>query len=615
MSIFFKPTALVGAISCVMVSPSLWADVHRNNLLSANEPVNQLSPLVVTASRSEQLLNQTPARVTVIDQATIEQSPIASLPDLLKRDASLNVVQSGGYGQQSSIFSRGSNSVQTLVLRDGVRLNSTTAGLASYAFLDPSDLSRIEVLKGPASVLYGSDAIGGVIQMISQTPEKTSAFVTGEVGENQTYKAIVGADLYQDGFYAQIRGQRLETDGTPIKDTTTAKAAPFEQLGYSAKVGVTQQEYAASLEYNQNTGNNVYDNFGALVNQDFKNEVINLKAQANLSEQFELHARLSQFKDNIEQNNLNYLNEYDFVHSKSQEAEVYGVAKLNNTNQILLGSTYRNNQANAVTYGTPIDKTVDTTGYYLQHQFNNDVISSQVGIRLEDNELYGKHTVGQAAIRYFFLPSTSIYSNIGTAFRAPNFNELYGYGGNPALEPEKSRSVEIGLDHQLTPSLKLGITAYKNQVDQLINYVGTGNVNIDKASFEGGELYANWAQGDWFLNAAYSYVKAQDEKTDEDLSRRPRQKINISTGLANSDYGISIALLALSDSDNSAFDTRQIPGYFSADFNSYLNINPQLKVFFNVANIGDVQYRTAFGSGSYYINPGRVASVGLTVRY
>lgn len=619
MSLFFKPTPLVGAISCVLFSSPLWADDAQSSLttsqlansqLATTKPsVQKLAPLVVTASRHAQDLAQTPARVSVIDQASIEQSAIASLPDLLKKDASLNVVQSGGLGQQTSVFTRGSESDQTLLLKDGVRLNSTTAGIPSYAFIDTSDIARIEILKGPASVLYGTDAIGGVIQLISQTPEKTSAFATGEIAENNTYKVLMGADLFEDGIYAQLRGQRVESDGTPVKETATAQTAPFEQRGYSAKMGIQRETFAASLDYSQNTGNNVYDNFGTLANQDFKNDIMNLKAQANLGA-ITIHSRLSQFKDDLEQNDSS-----DFVHSKAQEAELYAVAELNTQNQILVGSTYRNNQADVLSFGSPINKTVHSTGYYLQHQFNNDVISSQVGVRYEDNEQFGSHTVGQAGLRYFLLPSTSIYSNIGTAFRAPSFNDLYAFGGNTELKPEKSRSVEVGVDHQLVPSVKLGVTAYQNKVDDLINYGVVGNENIDQAKLEGAELSLAWLQNDWFANLAYHYVKAQDSKTDVDLSRRPRQKINLTAGLSKAQYGFSMALQAVSDSDNSGFDTRQIPGYFSADFNSYYNIHPNLKMFVNVANVGDVQYRTAFGSGSYFVHPGRVASLGLTVRY
>ena len=227
MSTVFQPTRLVGAIAIAMgfSSPVFAQD-------QASDKTATLDTIVVTASRSEQKIEDVPARINIIEPKILEQSPIASLPQLLQTDASINMVQSGGYGQAASIFLRGGNSNQTLVLRDGVRLNSATSGTASLPFIDTTDIKQIEVLKGPASVLYGTDAISGVVQLISKTPEKTSAFVTGEIGENKTYKSVIGADLAENGVYAQIRGQRLETDGTPVKDVKNAAAASFDQKGY-----------------------------------------------------------------------------------------------------------------------------------------------------------------------------------------------------------------------------------------------------------------------------------------------------------------------------------------------------------------------------------------------
>ena len=184
MSISLQPTRLVGAIAIAMGFSSVaFADESTN--------ATKLDPIVVTASKSAEKVSEVPARISIIEPQILEQSPIASLPDLLMSEAAINMVQSGGYGQTASIFLRGGNSNQTLILRDGVRLNSATSGTASLPFIDTTDIKQIEVLKGPASVLYGSDAISGVVQLISKTPEKNSAFVTGEVGENKTYKSVV----------------------------------------------------------------------------------------------------------------------------------------------------------------------------------------------------------------------------------------------------------------------------------------------------------------------------------------------------------------------------------------------------------------------------------------
>ena len=194
MSILFQPTALVGSIALALGFSS---SVHATEQKIAK---TSLDTIVVTATRSEEKIENVPARISIIEPHILEQSPIAELPHLFIHDASINMTQYGGLGQPSSIFTRGTNSTHTLVMRDGVRLNNGSVGSASLSFIDTTDIKQIEVLKGPASVLYGTDAIGGVIQLITKTPEKSGSFITGEIGEDNTYKSIVGADLVADGI-------------------------------------------------------------------------------------------------------------------------------------------------------------------------------------------------------------------------------------------------------------------------------------------------------------------------------------------------------------------------------------------------------------------------------
>ena len=607
MSTIFQPTSLVGAIAIAMgFSSTTFAQDQSTNKTAT------LDTIVVTASRTEQKIKDVPARISIVEPQIVEQSPIASLPQLLQTDASINMVQSGGYGQAASIFLRGGNSNQTLVLRDGVRLNSNTSGTASLPFIDTTDIKRIEVLKGPASVLYGTDAISGVVQLISKTPEKTAAFVTGEIGENKTYKSVIGADLAENGFYAQIRGQRLETDGTPVKDIKNAADASFDQKGYSAKIGVEKEQYAASADYSENQGYSDYDSSGKLVSQDFKNEIINIKGRLNILENLALHARFSQFKDEIDQNNST-----DFVHSKTQESEIYGQWSFTPNQKLLVGATHRNIDGDVISYGTPYQEDIDSTGYYIQHKYDQAGLNTQVGIRVEDNEKFGTHTVAQGSVRYQVLPLTSVYANIGSAFKAPTLNDMYAFGGNPDLKPEESLSYEIGLDQKLAYNISTGLSLYTTEVDNLIAFDGVLNQmsNVEKAKMEGSELYVKWQGQNLFTDLSYNYVRAKDKKNDEDLSRRPRQKIALTAGWADEQYTFSTTMLANGDYDNSPYDNVQIPGHFRVDMHGQYKVNKNVDVFANIQNVGDSKYRTAYGSGSYYINGGRLASAGVTFRY
>ena len=615
----FQPTALVGAIAIAMGFSTSVSAQDNTNVVNAS-----LDTLVVTATRSEEKIKDVPARISIIEPQIVEQSPIAELPHLLMSDASIDMMQYGGYGQAASIFTRGTNSTHTLVLRDGVRLNTGSAGSASLAFIDTTDIKQIEVLKGPASVLYGTDAIGGVVQLVSKTPEKTGAFVTGEIGEHSTYKSVIGADLAENGIYAQIRGQRLESDGTQVTDFKDAQvtAGAYDQKGFSAKFGIEKEQYAASVDYSENQGTSTYvdgindANWNLIglknVSQDFKNEIINVKGRVNLSDNFALHARLSQFKDDLEQNDS-----HDAIYNTTKEAELYSKWQFSPTQNILAGVATKNVESDVLSgsgyYGVDYDKEVDSTGYFVQHQYQSEKLHTQLGVRVEDHETFGTHTVGQAAARYQILPATSIYTNIGTAFRAPTNNDLYAlsWGGNPELKPEESVSYEIGLDQQLTNHLTMGLSAYRNEVDNLITWQNGKNFNVKEATFTGGEFNLDWAKDELFTNLSYAYVQPKDKKTDQDLPRRSRQSLTLTSGLQNEVYGISASLSAKSRPKNST-----ISGYATVDVNAFWNVNPNVKLFTNIQNIGDVEYKTtSYGSGYYYVNGGRLASAGVTFRY
>lgn len=624
MSTLFQPTALVGAIALAMgFSTSVFAaESQDQRVVNAS-----LDTLVVTASRSEEKLKNVPARLTVIDQKTIEQNPLLNISDVIQRDPSIYIKQSGGLGQISEISLRGAKPVHTLVLKDGARLNSQNElGPLYPAFLDTTDVQQVEILKGPASVQYGSDAIGGVVQLISKKPEKTGADLTGIYGENNTYKTIANANLVTDqGFYAQVGGQRLESDGTRILESQAKnEKASYDQKGYHAKVGFYQENTIdASASISENKGTSIFTNnyITNTAQRQFENRVINAKVAYNILPDLIVNARYSNAQD--KQNVPAYGSRYD---TENNEADLNLKWKFTPNQNILVGATYTdaNYQTNTILKG---DQSVDSTGYYLQHQFKNELFDTQVGVRVEDNERFGTHTVGQGAVRYHFLPNASVYANIGTAFRAPTLNELYSqWGGNVNLKPEESTSYELGFDYDLTSNLSTNFSIYYNKIENLIipSSSPTGNINVDKAKFTGGEAEIKWYQDDLFLAAGYAYVRPKNEKTDLDIAYRPRQTLTLKTGLENAVYGISAAVIGRSDSNasNSA-NAVKVPGYATVDLNAYWNINPNVKLFTNIQNVGDVQYREAYKAASsrnnlpedWYINGGRFASVGVTFRY
>lgn len=635
MSTVFQPTRLVGAIAIAMgfSSPAFAQD-------QSSDKTATLDTIVVTASRTEEKLKNVPARLTVIDQKTIEQNPILNLSDLVQKDPSIYIKQNGGIGQGTSLSLRGTNPNHTLLLKDGSRLNTSNSLSPIYPeFLDTTDIERIEILKGPSSVQYGSDAIGGVIQMISASPEKNSAFVTGIYGENQTYKAIIGTDVVENGFFAQIRGQRQETDGTRIFDTQDRNnKAGYEQKGYSTKIGYDNKEnIKTAVEISQNKGINNYSDNGGKNNsaeRHFENQLVSANAELTPYQGITVNARYSNFKDT-----QNYVESSPYhADTKRNEGDLNIKWQFTPTQNILLGTSIDNNEYKdaSILNGK---QSIDSTGYYLQHQFKTENVNTQVGVRVEDNEKFGTHTVGQGAIRYFILPTSSVYANIGSAFRAPSLTELYyhseadygNYGiyhtyGNTNLKPEESVSYEIGLDHQFTSTLSSSFSIYKTDLKNLIasssSYDAATNTttrtyeNINKAQFTGGEFGLKWKQDDLFISTEYAYVKTENKKTGLEIAYRPKETLNLTTGLENQIYGISASVIARSNVNAANSENPpKVPGYVTIDLNMYWNINPNIRIFTNIQNIGDVEYKTVYNSSNWYINGGRLASAGVTFRY
>ena len=614
MSTLFQPTALVGAIALAMGFSTSVSAQDSSNVVNAS-----LDTLVVTATRSEEKIGDVPARISVIDQNAIKKNPALNLSDLIQQDPSVYVKQSGGMGQISEIGLRGTKAVHTLVLKDGARLNSQNElGPLYPAFLDTSDVQQIEILKGPASVQYGSDAIGGVVQLISKKPVKSGAELTGIYGENNTYKTIAKADLVTDqGFYAQVGGQRLESDGTRIFESQDkSKNASYDQKGYNAKVGYFQENQVdASASISENKGTSIFSNdyITNTAPRNFVNRVINAKVDYNILQNLILGAHFANVQD--KQDVPAYGSKYDTENNQTDLNLKWNFTPKQN---ILLGATY--NDANYKTSSIKNqDQSVNSTGYYLQHQFKNEQFDTQFGVRLEDNERFGNHTVGQAAVRYHYLPNASIYANIGSAFRAPTLNELYSqWGGNENLEPEESISYELGFDYAITDNLATSFSVYRTKVDNLIVYSGS-NQNVGKANFTGGEAGLKWKHDDLFLATEYAYVETENKATGLEIAYRPKQSLTFTAGLENSVYGLSTSLIARShaNASNSA-NSVKVPGYATVDFNAYWNINPTVKVFTNIQNIGDVEYREVLNTWpttDWYINGGRLASAGVTFRY
>lgn len=596
-------------------------------MANTSTPHVELDPINITVSRSPQLLSKTPARVTVIGAKEIEQNPALNLSDVLQKDASVYIKQGGGIGQGTELYLRGGNVSHTLLLKDGARLNTQNAYSPLYTEqIDLTDVSQIEIVKGASSVQYGTDAINGVIQLRSLAPTKNSAFVTGIWGENRTYKAVVGGDLVHNGFYAQLRGQRLESDGARVLNTQDKQdKAGFDQKGYSTKFGYKQDSLHANVAFSENEGTNVYMDYATRKNtkqRQFKNQTLNTQIQYKPTDALTLNAQYSQFKDT-----QTWVNGTATPYTpKSKNTDKNITAKWDFTPQqnLLVGIAQQNSEYQTIVSGTD-KKDMSSMGYFIQHQYNSDKFDTQVGVRVEDHDTFGNHTVGQGAVRYHISPNSSVFANIGSSFKAPYLGQLYSaWGdGNPDLNPEKGTSYEVGFDQYLTGNTKLSVSAYQNDIDHLISYDAIQGklINIDKAQIKGAEIGVKWKHNDFFIGSEYAYNKTKNKSQTnttlqgKELPYRPNNTLTLSAGIENTLYGANVSLVAHDKSYADRDNISQVAGYTTVDLAGYWNATPNVKLFTNFQNVGNVKHHVVKDGNDWYINDGRQANIGVTFSY
>lgn len=626
-----KNTHLRQAIVAILATSTLSAFADDNAPLHVT-----LDPLVVTFSKNAQPLSKTPARVSRIGLDDIQANPTLNLSDVLKYDAStFNRSQWGGIGQPSSLSVRGTNATHTLVLKDGARLNSQNGTAPLYpAFLDLTDVEQVEILKGVASVQYGSDAIGGVVQMISKTPTKTGTSLTGIWGENNTHKTIAQGDFVaNNGLYATISGQRLNSDGNRIFDTQPeSEKAGYEQKGYNAKIGYKQEKLDLLASVSQNKGVNKYSNSGwqPVIKIDsqrtFENNITNLKATYAIADNIIVSARHTIVKD---KQKIDTPTENDHYNTNHKDSDLNLRWSFTPNQNLLVGASHLTSNY-ASSQITSQKQTTNSTGYYAQHQYNSHKFNTQIGVRLEDNEQFGRHTVGQGAVRYHINQNTSIYANVGSAFRAPTLDEMYStwYKNNPDLKSEQGLSREFGFNHQLTPNTTLQFSTFDTKVKDLIRTGCVNNcnsqnwweretqyINIDKASFKGQEIGLKWASNDVFILAQYARINAKNTETGKVLAYRPKHNGVLTVGYDNGKYGFNTALNVHSKSFANNPNTIKVSGYGTLDVNTHWHISPHIKAFGSIQNIGNIQYKSSYYGPQWYVNGGRQANIGITLSY
>jgi len=592
----------------------LTAAVFATFSVHASEETD-LGAVVVTATRQPTRVNEQLADATVINRETIEQAGATTLQELLSRQAAVQIVNNGGLGKASSIFLRGTNSGHTLLLVDGIPLGSATLGSPSLTNLPLSQIERIEILRGPASSLYGSDAIGGVIQIFTKQgagPLRPEAFVGA--GSYGTWEAQAGLSGGTDMWSYSLRASHLKSDGFNVaSDPVRYQQAnfslpnpdndPYRNTSWSGRLAfrpAASHELGATLLTADSK--NHYDGGGPTVDA-FSNDTTRawtIYSRNQLAEIWTSTLRYGESKDRSE----SFSPGRSLFATTQKQWTWQSDVKLPLGN-LMLAAEHLSQNVDSTTNYTIKERTVRSLIAGYNGNWGNH--SWQLSQRYDDNSQFGGKTTGNLAYGYRFNEAWQARAAYGTAFKAPSFNQLYFPGfGNVNLKPEFAKNREVGLNWNHA-NQRASLTYFDNRIENLIQ--GFPVSNIGRARITGTSLNYGLTHGAWNADASLDLMKPINQNNGFRLQRRAAQLAKLSASYAPGPWSLGAELTATGDRFDTTTQTRALEHYEVVNLYGSYKLDPDWTLEGRVNNLFDKVYETAWG----YAQPR--ANVFIGVRY
>jgi vitamin B12 transporter len=586
----------------------LLAGINAQSQAQENPTNNslELPNMVVTATRTEVAKNQLSTAATVYTRKDIERLQVQTLPELLRGTTGLDMTQAGGYGKTTSVFMRGTNSDHVLVLIDGIKSGSVTLGTTPFEFIPIDQIERVEIIRGPQSSLYGSEAIGGVIQIFTRkgnTLEKPSITLDAGGGSYDTYR-VAGTvsgkwknnwyTLGSSGFGSHGFNARQPTPGPFGVDQPDNDG--YDNAAVNARVG-HRFENNAEVEafFMRAQGKTEYD--GNFQNKTkFVEQVVGTSASMDVIENWRSTLRLGQSRDDSDQ----FAPDGSFAskfNSTRWNASWLNQFTLSDNHQLILGSDYRLDEVDSSE--TFAESSRYDVGVFTElHSQLWDDHFVNASVRWDENEAFGDYVTGNVGWRYNWNYGISLLANFGNAFKAPSFNDLYfpNYG-NPNLKPEESTSFETGLvgSHDWG---QWEIRAYHTNIDNLITPTldpitfNFSAENIGKAQIDGIETEIGTQLMGWNGKLSMNLLSPKNRETNARLPRRAEKTLafDLSRTFGAVDLGANV--LAQGDRFDNTENTIKVAGYVTIDLRSAYHFNKNWMLSAKLNNLLDKNYQT-----------------------
>ncbi|MBA8733853.1 TonB-dependent receptor domain-containing protein [Chromobacterium violaceum] len=583
-------------------------------------------PVIVTASRIAQPLSKTLADATVITRDEIEESGAQTLQQVLSRQAAVSITTNGGPGTSSSIFMRGANSNHTVVLVDGMRISSATTGTTAIQSIPLEQIERIEILRGPASSLYGADAIGGVIQIFTRTGEGAPRFNAGfEAGSRGTGKLTAGIDGKTGDTAYSLQLSHAQSDGFSATNPRNQTYYNPDNDGYgndsyTASVNQTLAPgHDLTLRLYQTFAMNDWDRSNKWTGQDRAKSRLtgqSIESKNQFSDVWTSRLRFSKTQDKLE----NFYNgNFDVradLYQTTQEEWLWQNDLNTTVGNIILGISHGTQKIESSDVYSETKRSQDAG--FATYQFDQGAHLFQASLRRDHDDQFGGKTTGKFDYGYKFAEGWMARVGYGAAYKAPTFNDLYyPYSGNPSLKPEDSKNTELSLQYRKGQQ-SFSVTIFQNKINQLINWAPAAPdseiwvpKNIDRATIRGLTLEGATVVAGVDLGANLTLLDARDDGTGHWLERRPRQSANFTASkeLGKWTLGAEQQIVSRRYDDPANTEAKALHGYGVTNAFANYRFARNWTATARVDNLFDREYETAYG----YNTGGLGAFIG--VRY
>ncbi|GBE41363.1 vitamin B12 transporter BtuB precursor [bacterium BMS3Bbin09] len=584
-----------------------------STVFAGDEPI-KVKEVIVSATKIEEAVEETTSSVLVIPQEKIEAEGKEFIIDVLKDVPEINVVQNGGSGKLSTVILRGGSAAQTLVMIDGVKVKSTTTGDFDFANIMSDNIERIEIVKGAQSTIYGSDAMAGVINIITKKgkgPLKIEGYY--EEGANKTFSPSVSFSGGTDKADFRVTVSHYETDGISAAKTGT-EADGYKNDFVSARIGIRPTEkFELELSGRYSGDRSELDAFGAddlNYVQTGRHYVMSGKAKLYLIDEWEQVLTISRVKDYLKYtdpdtlwNNADIITALDTV---DWQHNLY----LTESYTLTLGAEYEEEEGENIGV---FERTVNNNAFYINNKLKllNDDLVLNAGLRYDDHEASGhKTTYRVGGVYNIKTVGLKLKGSYGTGFRTPTLNELYYQdawsSGNPDLKPEKSNAWEVGVEKEIVKErATVSLTYFNQDYKDLIEWIETppGSwqyvpQNIAESTVRGIEAGAVVKISESLTASSfYSYTDSEDKATGHRLQRRPLDKLNVTLDYSDGPASVMASYTYVSKVYESV-SVGNLPSYILVDLSGSYKLNNNLKIFGRVDNLFNQHYEVAGGYGT-----------------